>query len=78
MNDMIAIAIIGALIALLNGIALFWIHEVKCDLRDLRNNYVNAIDQVSDLKVEIASLKGVITLLQLEITTLKEKMTKQA
>jgi hypothetical protein len=78
MNDMIAIGVIGALIALLNGIALFWIHEVKCDLRDLRINYVNALAQVSDLKVEIASLKGVITLLQLEIATLKERIVKQA
>lgn len=55
---------IAGLILVVNGFVLFWLSDIKADVRELRQNY----SQVSELKAEIVILKDRIEILKEEIT----------
>jgi len=64
MNGQLAYILIAGFIVVLNALALFWLKDVKTDVRELRQNYFNALQQVGDLKAEIANLKAIIETLK--------------
>ncbi len=67
MNGQLVYVLIAGLIIVLNGLALFWLKDVKSDVRELRQGYFNALKEVSDLKVVIAGLKSEIVILKSRI-----------
>jgi hypothetical protein len=73
-NGQIVYVIIAGLLVLLNGLGLLWITDIKTDVRDLRQNYFNAITSVSTLTAEVANLKVTITDLKSEIVVLKMQL----
>ncbi len=67
MNGQLVYVLIAGLIIVLNGLALFWLKDVKSDVRELRQGYFNALKEVSDLKVVIAELNSEIVILKSRI-----------
>lgn len=71
MNGQLVYVLVAGFIVILNTLALFWLKDVKADVRELRQNYFNALQEVGNLKAEIASLKGIIDGLREELRTAK-------
>lgn len=76
-NGQLIFVIITGLIFIINGFALFWLSDVKTDVRDLRDNYVDAIKQVSKLQAEVANLRATITELRAEIRILRNELATE-
>ena len=68
--------ILSSLVLIVNGFLFFVIKDIKTDIRELRLGYTSALSEVTNLKVEIANLKGVIEVLRAELKALKEKYIK--
>ncbi len=68
--------VIAGLIFIINGFALFWLSDVKGDVRELRQHYVGALTEVGDLKVEVSTLNVRIENLNGQIVDLKDQLKK--
>jgi len=69
--------VIAGLIFIINGFALFWLADVKGDVRELRQNYFNALSEVSQLKGEIKILNFRIEVLNTQIVDLREQLEEK-
>ncbi len=76
MNGQLAYVLIAGLILVVNGLVMVWLQSIKNDIKELRQNYTTAIQQVVRLEVEVANLKCVITELKAEIVVLKSELDK--
>ena len=65
--------ILSGLILLVNAFLFFLFKDIKVDIRDLRQNYVSALEKVAILTVEVFQLKATIEILRSEIQYLKNK-----
>ena len=65
--------ILSGLILLVNAFLFFLFKDIKVDIRDLRQNYVSALEKVAVLTVEVFQLKATIEILRSEIQYLKNK-----
>ena len=65
--------ILSGLILLVNASLFFLFKDIKVDIRDLRQNYVSALEKVAVLTVEVFQLKATIEILRSEIQYLKNK-----
>ena len=65
--------ILSGLILLVNASLFFLFKDIKVDIRDLRQNYVSALEKVAILTVEVFQLKATIEILRSEIQYLKNK-----
>lgn len=77
MDGQLVYVLIAGLILIVNALGMLWLQSIKNDVRDLRQNYFNAIQQVARLEVEVANLKCLIADLKAEIVVLKNELSKK-
>lgn len=73
MDGQLVYVIIAGLILVVNALALFWLSDVKKDIRELRQHYVDALKEVTELKLEVSKLNLMIDNLKNKIFTLRAK-----
>lgn len=76
MDGQLVYVLIAGLILIVNALGMLWLQSIKNDVKELRQNYLNAIQSVARLEVEVANLKCIITELKAEIVILKSELAK--
>lgn len=66
----ILMTLVASLILIANGLVLLWLNSMRSDVRDLRLNYLGALEKVYDLREEVVKLKS-------EIIMLKDRLTNK-
>ena len=69
--------ILSGIILLAVSFLFFLLRDIKSDVRELRQNYFEALSKVGELKTEIEVLRGVINVLNAEISHLKTHIGKR-
>ena len=77
MVEQVISIVLSGLILLVNAFLFFLFRDIKIDIRDLRQNYVSALEKVAALTVEVLTLKATIEILRAEIAHLKDKHTRK-
>lgn len=77
MLEQLITPILSGIILLAVSFLFFLLRDVKNDIRELRQNYFEALSKVGDLRAEIETLRGVINLLNAEIGHLKSRIKRR-
>lgn len=76
MDGQVISIIVAGLILILNGFVLFFLTDIKKDVRGLRDEQGQTTKTVEVLKTEVGFMK-IIDALRSEIASLKEQLTSQ-